>query len=130
VNVVQKQKYLREENKKWPDVLIPVPPEQWPIADIRETRIELWRSCDYLVQVFQEPDGILRMSVSVTMIGHDGEWVQNIPWEDLHELKAEIGRGDLYAIEIYPPDRDLVNVANMRHLWILPEPLPIGWRTR
>lgn len=32
------------------------------------------------------------------------------------------------AVEIYPAERDIVNVANMRHLWVLPERLPFGWR--
>jgi hypothetical protein len=30
-------------------------------------------------------------------------------------------------VEIYPRDRDIVNIANMRHLWVMAEPLALGW---
>lgn len=42
-------------------------------------------------------------------------------------LKAECGRGDKWAVELYPPDEAVVNVANIRHLWLLPEPPAFGW---
>ena len=31
------------------------------------------------------------------------------------------------AVEVFPADDQVVNVANMRHLWVLPEPLPFAW---
>jgi hypothetical protein len=37
-------------------------------------------------------------------------------------------RGDKDAVEIYPADKDIVNVANMRHLIVLPAPFPYTWR--
>ena len=43
------------------------------------------------------------------------------------QVKREIGFGDWYALEIFPRDGDIVNVANMRHLWMLATPLSIGW---
>lgn len=44
-------------------------------------------------------------------------------------MKAEIGRGDLFAVEIFPPDVDIVNIANMRHLWVVPaEMVPFAWK--
>jgi hypothetical protein len=55
------------------------------------------------------------------MLNRRQRFVDGIAWEDLQRLKAEIGKGDYCAVEIYPRDRDLVNVANMRHLWLLPE---------
>jgi hypothetical protein len=32
------------------------------------------------------------------------------------------------AVEVYPPAGDVVNVANMRHLWVLRDRLPFAWR--
>lgn len=32
--------------------------------------------------------------------------------------------------QIYPDDDNIVNVANMRHLWLLPEPPAFMWRER
>jgi hypothetical protein len=102
-------------------------------ALIREGAIkpELWVSSDYLVQVYADSNpvypGLLRLSVSRTKLGADASWIDGVAWDELQAIKAAVGYGDRYAIEVYPRDEDLVNVANMRHLWILPEPLSIGW---
>lgn len=68
-----------------------------------------------------------RLSVSRTTVQDDGRWGDNLTWDEMQEIKRQVGMGDMYAIEIFPRDRDLVNVANMRHIWVLPEPLNMGW---
>lgn len=118
---------LKSENANQSARLLPTSKWQWP-DDNDPKRKEVWRSRNYLVQVFTEDDGVLRVSVNRTTIKLDGGWEENISWEELQEIKGQIGRGDKYAIEIYPRDCDIVNVANMRHIWILPKILPIGWR--
>lgn len=67
------------------------------------------------------------MTVNRTMINRAREWLEGISWDELMELKRYIGFGESYAVEVFPRDSDIVNVAAMRHLWILPEPLDIGW---
>jgi len=37
---------------------------------------------------------------------------------------------DADAIEIFPADMDVVNVANMRHLWVMAEPVEFAWRKK
>ncbi len=109
---------LKRINRSYPSQLVQIPKEKWPHA--QANLIEVWRSRDFLVQVLeQEP--LWRMSVCRTMLNRRQRFVDGIAWEDLQRLKAEIGKGDYCAVEIYPRDRDLVNVANMRHLWLLPE---------
>ena len=88
------------------------------------------RSRTHLVQLFEERGGVIRMSVQRT------EWDErqnrlrdDISWDDLQRLKAEAGYGDRWAVEIFPADRSIVNVANMRHLWLLPEPPAFAWRS-
>lgn len=49
---------------------------------------------------------------------HNG--ADGITWDDLQWLKAAVGFGDREAVEVFPRDCDVVNVANMRHLWVLP----------
>lgn len=51
-----------------------------------------------------------------------------ISWDALQEIKGAVGYADRDAVEIYPRDADVVNVANMRHLWITPEPIAFAWR--
>lgn len=118
-------KYLANESQKYPEHLIDVPREDWPKSD--ESRIRVLRSREYLVQVFGEPTTV-RLSISRTSLAANGGWRQDIPWEDLQRLKTEAGYGDFDAVEIYPRQGDVVNVANMRHLWVLDKLVPFAWR--
>lgn len=99
----------------------------WPTA----APIEAWRSSNFGVSVYAEAGGAERISVARAAINvFSGRWVDDIAWEDLMQIKNEIGRGDKWAVELFPPDKEIVNGANMRHLWILPEPPPYGWRNK
>ncbi len=117
--------HLALENARQTITLSPVPPEKWPHrpAGLKE----VWRNQKFLVQVFEEPGGVERLSV-IRSIRTAGEWADGIPWEELQQLKRECGRGGRWAVEMYPADSDVVNVANMRHLWVLPAPPMVGWR--
>ena len=44
-----------------------------------------------------------------------------LSWEDIQEGKRDLGFGDSAAVEIYPPDSEVINDANIRHLWVLPD---------
>lgn len=123
---------MRRENLRWPAALAPIPRDQWPVdpAAARcdaSVRLEAWRSRTFLAQLFDE-GGMLRLSVNRT------EWDEranrfraDIGWDDLQRLKAEAGFGDRAAVELFPPDVSVVNVANMRHIWLLPEPPSWMW---
>jgi hypothetical protein len=119
---------LEIENGKFPVVL---QRQSFPASLAPPKCIEVWRSRWFLVQVYAEQPGLLRASVCRTRIDSDtGRWRDGIAWEDLQLIKREIGRGHLDAVEIFPADSNVVNVANMRHLWITEEPIPFAWRKR
>ena len=124
---------MRKRAAEWPAQLAEVPADQWPPRrpDQTEYPERLWRSRSYLVQqVACKPFAgieVRRLSVNRVTIGSSGHWDADIPWEDLQQIKRETGHADWYGVEVFPRDRDLVNVANMRHLWLLAKPLPIGW---
>lgn len=88
----------------------------------------MWRSRGFLVQVYVEAGGIERLSVSRTTLREDGRWEDGLSWDDLQRLKGECGRGDRVAVEVYPPNAEIVNDANMRHLWVLPVAPSFMWR--
>jgi len=125
---------MRKQAAAWPLHLVEIPESEWPprrsLSEVDYPNA-VWRSRSYLVTRYAEPSfkgiEVRRLSVNRVTIGDDGHWNQNIPWEDLQRCKRETGHGDWYGVEIYPRDRDLVNVSNMRHLWLLAEPLGIGW---
>lgn len=119
------RRLMYAENLKWPETLRLVDRKDWPF-NRPPSLIEVWRSRDFLVQV-HDCRPMLRLSICRSH--HNGaSWFDKITWDELMQLKRECGRGDRDALEVYPADRDVVNVANMRHLWLPPEPVPWAWR--
>jgi hypothetical protein len=125
----QQRRQLERDNAKWGMSLERVPPAMWSHMNADPTRIEVWRSNLYVVQIFAERDDVQRLSINRASVTADGSrWEEDIPWHELQRIKRECGRGDRDAVEIFPRDADVVNVANMRHLWVLPALLPYAWR--
>jgi hypothetical protein len=130
--------YSREEAAKRPLLLTELPREKWP-PDYRNgpsAPVRVWQSQKYLAQLFDAgacpmpPTTMLRLSICRATLNNDGRWEEGLEWEELMQIKREIGYGDWYAVEVYPRDHDIVNVANMRHLWLLAQPMNIGWFKR
>lgn len=95
--------------------------------------IEAWRSSRYMVQVYQVTENIERLSICHLDFNDDfTRWKDGISWDKIQRLKRECGRGDFEACEMYPIDSDIVDVANMRHLWIMRtgsfKQIGIGWK--
>lgn len=78
----------------------------------------------------------VQVSAVVTPIGivthlwirhHAGEMP---PWRDLQAIKNQLAGPDRVAVEVFPPEADLVDEANMAHLWVYPDGfvLPFGLR--
>ena len=135
-SISEARRYLKAENLKYGFVPKIVPPSAWPDKAKRlddestPRRFAVWRSRDYLIQGFYEKDGVIRLSVIRTDIDpKTGHWKDGISWDELQRLKRLVGYGDREAVEIYPRDKDVVYDANVRHLWILPEPLPFSWKS-
>lgn len=130
VTTREQRRELARQNAKLPLTLQLVPRHEWPehlqSAPIRR----VWRSRSYLVQEYIEAAPVsVRLSIlRTTLDPQAGRWVDGITWDELQRIKREVGYGDRDAVEIYPADRDVVNVANLRHLWVLAEPVPFAWR--
>lgn len=123
--IQQTRMAMRAENRMYPDHLIPVLEEKWP-KPRPDGLFQVWRSNKYLVQVYNTDQGILRLSICRTMIAEKGGWEEAITWEQMMQVKRELSLGDMFAAEVYPRDEDVVNVANLRHLWVFSQPL-FGW---
>ncbi|WP_202842089.1 DUF7694 domain-containing protein [Luteimonas saliphila] len=123
----QQRKALERANRDWPERLAEIPRGSLPPHQ-SEKFVRALRSRQFLVQEFAEPGDIIRLSASRTTLRGDGRWDDGISWDELQRLKAEAGYGDRFAVEVYPADVDVVNVGNLRHLWILPAAPPFAWR--
>jgi hypothetical protein len=120
------RRQLARDNANQPNTLQEIPRWQWPNPNAEQLRV--LRSRDFLVQEFAAPDpAIVRLSICrTTLVGE--RWQDGITWDDLQRLKRECGYGGRDAVEVFPADADVVNVANMRHLWVMAEAVPFAWR--
>lgn len=121
---------LKEQHKhvsSFPKEFVAIPREEFPAVERLPT--SAWKNRDYLVLLYLEnvPEfpGLMRLSICRTQL--DGRsWKDGLTWDELQSIKHDVGFGSSYAIEVYPADKDVVNVANFRHLWLLAKPLAIG----
>ena len=125
----QASRHIAKESTKYPNHLVLIPESEYathPLSGMKSA----WRSRDYMVQLYasKHPGVFARMSVNRVEIDGKGGWRQDIPWEDLQRMKRELGFGGFDALEVYPTDKDVVNVANMRHIWIMDSPVEFAWR--
>jgi len=119
---------LRQENARFTQTWVNVAEEDWPqVPQSHKKPFQVWRNNKFAAQVFQEANGILRISINKATVIKTGDWLDGFTWDELQNIKSVIGYGHRQAIEFYPQDSEVVNVANIRHLWVLPEPLPFAW---
>lgn len=45
----------------------------------------------------------------------------DIPWREKQRIKNELFGKDRTAIEVFPTETELVDEANMYHIWVLPK---------
>ncbi len=121
---------LERQNAKMPRGLRLVPRDEWPLRLQSAPVLRVWRSRDFLVQEYAEAAPVLvRLSVLRTTLDPAvGRWVDGITWEELQGIKSECGYGQHDALEIYPVEGDVVNVANLRHLWVMRAMVTFAWR--
>lgn len=115
-----------------------IPREAWPPTwqhpspdEQRHAVLGAWASRKFLVVLWREHGCVERLQVQRTSFKGAApfEWKEDITWDDLQRLKAEAGFGDRWAVEVFPAAGDVVNVVNIRHLWLLDAPpASFGWK--
>lgn len=125
--LTRRQRELRREQAAEAEELRLVPESEWPPKRPDGLKAVM-RSRRFLVQVYDEEHGVVRLSVIRSELTASGAWRQGITWEELQRVKREAGFGCYCAVELFPPEADVVNVANMRHLWLLPDQPAFMWR--
>lgn len=107
-----------------------IPRECWPDRSPPDL-VAAWRDLDYMAQLYEASNGAQRLSVN--RVSREGvhavaRWRDGITWDELMAVKSGCGFGGHWAVEIFPPDQQVVDVANMRHLWLLPEAPAFAWK--
>lgn len=118
----QRAAYLQQENKRYTAELLPME------CNKPAGCLAVWRSNRFMVQLFAPCHGAQRITVCRTGINVvTGRWLDGITWQEIQNIKRAIGFGERDAVEVYPADVDVVNVANMRHIWLV-DPVAFAWR--
>lgn len=122
------RKALAADNRRQSVHLFEVARSAWPPVQHPPGLTRVWRSQGFLVQQYELANEPIRLSINRARLADNGRWVDGITWDEIQRLKRECGYGDRYACELYPDDRDLVDVANVRHIWLLDEAPSFAWR--
>jgi hypothetical protein len=107
-----------------------VPKENWPQSTDNSRVLKVFFNENFLVQIIKDGD-FNRISVNKTkynLIKGKPVWIDGITWDELQEIKNSIGYADKWCVECFPPDEHVVNVAPIRHLWVLDKPPAFGWK--
>lgn len=50
-------------------------------------------------------------------------------WPEAQRIKTEIAGAEATAVEVYPPESEVVDQADMYHLWVMPGRLPFSLKS-
>lgn len=97
---------------------IDAPPQAFPYDD----RLDVYGNGYFTATVYR--DAVLG-GIRVTVETADGK---DMSWDQLMWVKAQIGWGPKWCVEVYPDTAEVVAIgANLRHLWLLDEAPPCAW---
>jgi len=120
----------QQECRKHTEEFVKIPEEQTKDLTVNGKRPQAcFRNRHFLAMLTMDDcDGTpyLRMTVNRTELRNDGGFKDGITWDELMAVKRGIGFADLWMTEVYPPDEEIVNVGNMRHLFLVNQP-PFAW---
>ena len=83
-----------------------------------EDSVGCWESDLYNVYAFLD-NGTIRLDIEKK------DKKDGIKWEELQQIKSDCGFGEFDAVELYPSNKDVINTANWRHLYIFLSSLPL-----
>ena len=114
---------------EWQD--LPVDPalrDQYPA--VRNVRM-VYRNDFWIVQVYEFTSAVLgpMLHLAIRSIAHAGTDRGIEPtWNELQRIKNELVSPESEAVQAYPRDADVMDQADMYHLFVLPQgwPLPFG----
>lgn len=131
------QAYIKKENYRFTTEFVEIEFPAGVTDKMTKKPFKLMRNEGFVAQLYRESHGAVRISVNrsevIALNAQGGPiWGADISWEELQSIKSKLGYGHRDAVEVYPKDEDVVNVANMRHLFVLPadQDLPFIWRKK
>ena len=85
---------------------------------------EQWANGVYVVYKRQTRPGFIHLSIKRA----DRQPCRD--WRDFQRIKNQLAGPEWEAVELYPAESRLVDMANQFHLWCFEQPLGLGWQQR
>lgn len=83
---------------------------------VRQMPDRAWKSNHYVVQLYRQDRHILGWRMDKLMIRrNDGEPIRE--WHALQDIKNRICGDGVMAVQVFPPKKELIDVANMYWLF-------------
>ena len=79
--------------------------------------VSFWKNNIYSVQIYRRRTD-RGDALQLVVRRHDEGEIEG--WDDLQRVKNELAGERRTAIEIYPPQDEVIDQAPLRHLWVLP----------
>ena len=118
------KKYISEVNQRFSDKFVEIPSDE--IKGCSYAPEKAWRNKNYLVYLYHDRE-FLRLCVQRTTIKDDGSFDDGISWDRIQQIKSAVGFGDYWGLEVFPADKALVNVSNIRHIWLFKDRPAFAW---
>lgn len=106
------RKLLRRSSKKWSAWVSR--PEWATHPDALKGCVKCWPNDRYGVQL------IVSNGLHVLMVRRHDEG-DDFPWRDLQRIKDELVGEDREAVQVFPKKSEIVDEADMAHIWLVPE---------
>lgn len=86
---------------------------------------QFWFNNRYSVQVFRK---FTAWGEILHLLVREHNASADVPWRDLQRIKDDLVEPERTAVQVFPARADLVDQANLYHLWVLPQAmtLPFG----
>ena len=124
------RRHLQQESRKFGEEFTRIADDEIKDVSFMGKKPEaVFRNRNFLAAIFMdecEGQSVCRLTVNRTELFQDGNWIDKITWDELMAVKRGIGLRDHWMVEVYPEDAEIVDVANMRHLFLVPQP-PFAW---
>ena len=123
------KKVIAENNRKYTDKFVEIPREELDDKSFPPKRA--CRNNRYMAYLYEDyTNGYLRLCVQRTTINDDGTYEDGISWDKIQEIKRLVGFGDWWGLEVFPADDHLINVSNIRHIWLFKERPSFAWNNK
>jgi hypothetical protein len=121
---------IRDMSPRALRILAAKPMTPWELRDARKVpvpRAELRPNERWLPDCYVNSRYSVQISLVATAYGdvthlwiraHDGSMPRS--WRDLQRIKDELVGPERVAVEVFPPESELGDSANMAHLWVYP----------